>query len=497
MTRWLSIALVATSLQTFACEKPRNPGDRALIVGISNYDSGDTLRLAGPTEDRRAIRELLQTKLGFSPDSICELADTQATEANIRAAFEDWLIFGTGKGDRVFFYFSGHGGTKSLSDDLDNEHDGLDELLIAADVVMDGQSPKRGYVADNQIKLWLDRLTDRQTTLVIDSCYAGTIYRSLSLPTHHALTRSISLKPSPDAPKVLARSALESGMFATLTRSGNPGLTVWMASSEGEMAFDAPKDSPRYGQFTRAWINQVNANVSLSEAIDALRMEAKRYCASLGQSLCASLTPQLHTDVLNKSRTVLESIYVRPRLVPEAIQASIASLPNSTIAINALLRVVANGKLLNEYTNGYVGSTARLEVTSDGAGYLHRYVLQSGGLKRLCLLNASNEVQCAPKIAAGETRREQIKLTASGPALLMIVVTERPFSDQTEQKTRGINITMEDGSSTQTDASDSSESQSQIAIAALAQELLQQASSQSSSASSRFGVATVRFHIEE
>jgi hypothetical protein len=107
--------------------------DRALVIGIGSYANlPEKMFLEGPKNDVPLIEKLLKEKLGYPADSIRVLRDQDASRAAILASIDEWLVNGTEPGDRVYFYFSGHG--LQVKDQNGDEEDGLDEALSTYDI---------------------------------------------------------------------------------------------------------------------------------------------------------------------------------------------------------------------------------------------------------------------------------------------------------------------------------------------------------------------------
>ncbi|MBS3822152.1 MAG: caspase family protein, partial [Phycisphaerae bacterium] len=138
--------------------------------------------------DCRAVQQMLVDAAGFRAEDCKTLFSRSATADAIRQAFRQWLIEGTKPGDRVVFYYSGHG--SQLKDTGGEEADGMDEVLCATDFQKDGT----GGVRDDELGRWLDELKDRNVTVLIDACHSGTM--SKGLYTGQAFSKYI---PSPDA----------------------------------------------------------------------------------------------------------------------------------------------------------------------------------------------------------------------------------------------------------------------------------------------------------
>lgn len=155
----------------------------ALLVGISKYQ-----RKGVPGEwgnlntglELKLLQEVLTEKFKFDPADIAVLRDEKATRAGILSALRD-LAARAGKGDVVFFHYSGHG--NSIPDDSGDEIDGMDEALVPFDYVSTKGLAKdylSNNIRDDEIGKILDELKKKEpasVTVSLDSCYSGTATR--------------------------------------------------------------------------------------------------------------------------------------------------------------------------------------------------------------------------------------------------------------------------------------------------------------------------------
>lgn len=155
--------------------------DKALLVGINNYQSIGDLR--GCINDTHSIQSLLINEYGFNESDIHLLSDSEVTKAALTKQWK-WLIGDTKAGDRIVFHFSGHG---SYSADEDgDEDDGVDELICLYD--MDWSNPD-SYLLDDELREWTKKIPkDVLLTVILDSCHSGTATRSIA-PAPSKLTR--------------------------------------------------------------------------------------------------------------------------------------------------------------------------------------------------------------------------------------------------------------------------------------------------------------------
>ena len=143
---------------------------RALLIGIDRYQYVSPL--IGTVNDARAMKAFVSSHLGFDDGDVRMLLDGEATRDNILGAIAEWLIDGTGTGDDVFLYYSGHGFQQR--DENADETDRLDETLVPVDVTVDGNGVPQGMITDDEVAALLARLPGRRAQIVIDSCHSGT-----------------------------------------------------------------------------------------------------------------------------------------------------------------------------------------------------------------------------------------------------------------------------------------------------------------------------------
>jgi len=168
---WRPALAAALCLSAAAAAKAE---DRALLVGIDHYQDSRVPATPGAALDARSLAQVARERFGFAPGSIELLVDKDATAERILHEFQTWLIAGTRPGDRVFFFYAGHG--SQLPDDNGDEEDGFDETLAPYDV-----RPETGEheIRDDAIGGLIAQLSGRRAVLVFDSCHSGTITRGL------------------------------------------------------------------------------------------------------------------------------------------------------------------------------------------------------------------------------------------------------------------------------------------------------------------------------
>ena len=129
----------------------------ALIIGNDDYIYLDDLR--SPIHDGLLIKDLLETKYGFST-----LFISNATEKNILNTINDFYDQ-IGEDDNLLIYYAGHGNL-SHSDQSRTERG----YWLPVDA---GKDNIANWINNSVISDHLDRLRARSVLVISDSCYAG------------------------------------------------------------------------------------------------------------------------------------------------------------------------------------------------------------------------------------------------------------------------------------------------------------------------------------
>lgn len=156
----------------------------ALLIGIDHYGSkyqkdvaptDQWAALDGTVNDVIALKAELE-KRGFE---VVTLTNDQATKPNIFKAFREHLVAKAeaGRGDVLFFHYSGHG--QQIPDDngKPDESDGYDESLVPYD--NKGLSNYSQHIRDDELGVLLGEAAKKTDNIVVslDSCHSGTATR--------------------------------------------------------------------------------------------------------------------------------------------------------------------------------------------------------------------------------------------------------------------------------------------------------------------------------
>lgn len=213
----------------------------ALIVGINEYRY--VPKLEGCLQDAQDMKEVLQSKFGFSEDRILVLADEQATHEAIVNAFKSHLIENARNNPNaiIVFHYSGHG--SQVEDKNGDEADGLDETIVP----VNSRDPeeKNFDITDDELDELFDELSrfTPNTTFTLDSCHSGSATRGL---TAREVAQDKRRQPSQ---KIIARTRSADAQNVDVLPKNERYVTIsgCMAS---ERTYEIVNGKKRNGAFT-------------------------------------------------------------------------------------------------------------------------------------------------------------------------------------------------------------------------------------------------------
>lgn len=137
----------------------------AVIIGINDYQQWPKLRYC--VNDANAIERVLTTKFGFKKENIRKLIDGEATRQRILAILGDEFANANQvqREDRVFFFFAGHGATRTLADNR--------EIGFIIPVDADRSNYYSTAISMNSLRDACDLIAAKHIYFVMDSCYSG------------------------------------------------------------------------------------------------------------------------------------------------------------------------------------------------------------------------------------------------------------------------------------------------------------------------------------
>ncbi len=137
----------------------------AVVVGINDYQRWPKLRYA--VHDATSVRDILVSKYGFKPENIRQLTNAQATRQHIMEVIGDEFSDGRKikRDDRVFFFFAGHGATRTLEDGR--------QLGFIVPVDADPENYYSTAISMTALREASDLIPAKHIYFVMDSCYSG------------------------------------------------------------------------------------------------------------------------------------------------------------------------------------------------------------------------------------------------------------------------------------------------------------------------------------
>ncbi len=353
--------------------------DRALIIGINAYP-GDSA-LEGCKTDAENMYQFIQEVWNYKPQQIKMLTDEAATRQAILATFDDWLINGSQPGDRILFYYSGHGST--LADNNSDEGDGIDEVLCPIDSVGNDQKSRgANMLRDDDINTRLRQLPERQVIFISDSCHSGTITRSLDSNQRKSHTR-VKRLIFPDQPR-LKPQARSIGRPEPANNFAAPlnNVIAYSAVAPNQKALDG---GPRGGIFTNLFIKAIrdkaadrnsDGKITHAEVLDYVRLESQSYCKKTGN--CADNPGQLLTPQLDVNPKWLSTEVTAKEATPPPPTSS----PEDTMAVAQVVAGENPAQLKTQMlpsTRFQLGENMQISINSQHPGYLFVLDIDSTG----------------------------------------------------------------------------------------------------------------------
>jgi TPR repeat protein len=160
-------------------------GSFALLVGIGSYDSTAWSRLDSIAGELAEVGKALR-EVGF--ESVEQ--SVSPTGQELRRVVEDFIRrHGYAPGNRLLFYFAGHGHT------LDNGERGYFVPRDAPDPRSDEAGFRATALSMQQVATWAQDLVAKHAMFVFDSCFSGTIFRTRSSPETPPRISALTAKP--------------------------------------------------------------------------------------------------------------------------------------------------------------------------------------------------------------------------------------------------------------------------------------------------------------
>jgi hypothetical protein len=232
---------------------------RALLIGVSRYQSSVMPDLRGPANDLTAMDALVR---GIGASDVTTLRDGQVTRTSVESALQS-IGLRAREGDWILLYYSGHGAQAAAQ--ARSAADGnFDQFLPLPGFDPARQDPER-FIVDKDFYAWLKLYVpaEARVLMLVDSCHSGSMYRAID-PRSFAFASRLALsdgdsrafqlvaRPGPRLAAVRPNAAVP---VAEL-REDLPNLVYIGASRDDQLALEAelPQEgAPQRGVLTFAF----------------------------------------------------------------------------------------------------------------------------------------------------------------------------------------------------------------------------------------------------
>lgn len=157
----------------------------ALLVGASQYEHWPAL--TSVPRELESVESMLSEQ-GFLVEKIMN-----PTAAQLGSAFESFINrHGYAPGNRLLFYFAGHGYTRST------EQYGDKGYIVPVDSALP-QRDEAGFLSAalpmSQIMEWSRRIEAKHSLFVFDSCFSGSVFKTRALPDDPPHISAMTARP--------------------------------------------------------------------------------------------------------------------------------------------------------------------------------------------------------------------------------------------------------------------------------------------------------------
>ncbi|NEJ20423.1 trypsin-like serine protease [Rhizobium leguminosarum] len=364
-----------------------SPGDRALLIGIDDYEMREA-KLTGSATDVKAMQVFLVKTLAYRPEQIHTLTNRKATREAILAEIDDWLVRQSTPGSRVFLYFSGQG-----SEEMGAEAT-TSPTLVAVDAKLvreGGKVTVTNQIRETEIAARLNSLKDRRVTLLIDACHVGPGSRSaVAAPsgTVRCLGPALAALETPN----------KSGKEAKFSFGGESAM-VWSAVNAGQWALVDREAKPPVGVFTRRFIEGVQdgvaraadkPNVSNAALLDYVRRKSDEYCRTHAEDCRFTPVPQFYGQPDALGRDVITGEEAKTPVA--AVENTLKSDNEAGVAVDVLPGTAVS-----------IGDKVAMRVSTKKSGYLILVDIDASG-KLTQLYPNKRSMGLKPTAKSGDNR---------------------------------------------------------------------------------------------
>lgn len=233
---------------------------RAILIGVSRYQSATIPDLMGPANDLVAMEGLARS---MQASDVVSLHDEAVSRSSVEAALHDMGLRAQ-PGDWLLFYFSGHG-AQALAQNRSVDDGEFDQFVPLPGFDPKQQDPET-FIIDKDFYAWMKRYLPPEVAIlmVVDSCHSGTMHRAID-PRSYAFTPRIAFRPGdagaiqltarPGPQLEALRSDTGEVQAKTTRREDLPNLVYIGASRDDQLALETelPQEgAPQRGVLTYA-----------------------------------------------------------------------------------------------------------------------------------------------------------------------------------------------------------------------------------------------------
>jgi len=293
----------------------------ALIMTIGEYQGGIP-KLKGVKYDMESARSIARL-LGVKDENILQFHDEQLTLEGMQGAFDE-LDRRVQPGDKVFIYYSGHGGRQRVHDP--------EERCAESLVTVNGYG-----MIDTEMETRLKKLSGRAQKIIamLDACHSGGV-------TTRGITKSEMF-----APKYWSKggegndscqkpvNVVTRGIRLAKQKAGSGGdnFVYISASRDNEISLD---QQGKGGMATQAWLQCMSGDAADADKSGGLTVEEIQACAQ--EKIDATMKgaqgylPQ-HIGVIGNSQYVMTLAAKDPDMPPESAPTKPSPQPISLPAM--------------------------------------------------------------------------------------------------------------------------------------------------------------------
>ena len=394
---------------------PAVAADRALLVGVGNFQGAPRLALAGIDVDL-ATMSTVANRLGFTPPEIRVLHNAEATLAAVKSGLGQWVRDGVGPDDQVLVYLSTHG--TQVPDRNGDESDGVDEALLLHDPTLavgpDGQETLSNVLLDDDLDQALAAIPSRNILVVIDACHSGTATRDVRLRSLQSGSDRAQAKfyAYPGKPKAAIRG------FTPVAADAPINYVSLSAAADDEQSLALPEGS----LFTRGVARTIDRAIVRGAPLTpkTVRDEATRFIAdTLGAA--------------DQARVFHPQLGGNPALADKPLRLIAATAGQGPVwtSLSALAGTLAPLPIQANRRQFREGEPLELIIDVARDGYLNVVGIDPNDTAIVAFPNgydADNRVRAGQVRLPGVRPFELPAAPPAGPTLLVAFFTERPLN---------------------------------------------------------------------